>query len=144
MIINVVTRGRGASAHKESSGSTDRKESVSHAVSVSVHSPMSGMVSVSVSGVLFSLVTNTTQDLITKWSVPTVRWLSLCAPAPPSHGGRAGFQSTLKPPSSWASHKCRSMLLRGGTSGASESLLQGLCERRKVTFSLHHKAYTLA
>lgn len=29
-----------------------------------------------------------------------------------------------------------------GESGASESLLQGQCERRKVTFSLHHKGYT--
>lgn len=61
-----------------------------------------------------------------------------CPSVPHSTWEHAGFHLTPRPRSSWAWDECQSMPAPRGTR-VSQQLLQGLCERRKVTFSLHHK-----
>lgn len=74
--------------------------------------------------------------LITKWTAPALLWLSLCAPlCMGTQRVSLDTQTTQQLSLRWMPVYAGSQ----GVAGASRSLLQGLCERRKVTFSLHHK-----
>lgn len=90
-----------------------------------------------VSRALATSRTNIMQDLITKWSVPTLRWLLLFMGSWRG-GGLRDTETTQQLRLRWmlvytySPVKVRGFLL----------YCRGLCERRKVTFSLHHKGKT--
>lgn len=63
----------------------------------------------------------------------------LCPWTPANTGG---FHSGPRPCRRSASDECPSVPAPRAAAGASQSPLQGLCERRKVTFTLHQKSKT--
>lgn len=69
-------------------------------------------------------------------SGPTVT-VPLC---PWTQANTGGFHSRPGPCRRSASDECPSVPTPRAAAGASQSPLQGLCERRKVTFTLHQKS----